>query len=132
MILKSEEADRFDPGGSAAVVRSASPGFNVGGELATWPSNMGIHPAATASTNPEAPSTGAQADLVLDSDIPVPTTPPLAPTRHPGTPLGGEHRAPGTQTPPSPQREPPVQRRRLDEGGDAVPGSQDAALAERA
>ena len=132
MILTSEEADRFDPGGSAAVVRSAPPGFVVGGDLAMRPSNMGIQSAAIASMNPVAPSTGARADRMLDSDIPVPTTPPLAPTRHPGTPLGGEHRPPSTHTPPSPQREPPVQRRRLDEEGDAVPGSQDAALADRA
>ena len=78
--------------------------------------------------------TGAQTVQTTANGIPVPSTPPLAPTRHPGTPLGGEHVPPIAlqQPPPSPPREPPVQRRRLDEEGDAVPGSQDSQESEPA
>ena len=107
MILTNEEADAWMPDlpntGRPPDTGGHHPAFVQGGLLVTGP-----HWAASVT------------------EVPVPTIPPRAPTRHPGTPLRGDH-----ALPPSPMRAPPPQRRRLDEEGDAVPGSQDSILAER-
>ena len=50
-----------------------------------------------------------------------PFTPPLGPTRHPGTPLGGEHVLPEPAGRPIESSS----RRRINEVGDAVPGGQE-------
>ena len=93
------------------------------------PSNMGIPVAATISSDPVTPPTGRE-------------VPSSAQARQPGTPIGGEHSIPVPSTSRMAPRDltqqsthadddstPPSQLRRINEGGDAIPGSQDAALA---